>query len=500
MSHENIIHNRSSKLIIALLTCIAFCLLASPARAQYGGGKGEPDNPHLISEPWHMNAIGANPDDWGDHFKLTNDIDLGDYTGTSFNIIGSGWNAPFTGTFDGNGFRILNFTYGPTSTDDYKAIFGMVNAPDAEIKNLGLIGPDVTGGDNHSAALVARLVDGAISNCYVEDGSVSGGDFTGGLVADISWYGIMIKCHAATSVSGNWAVGGLVGINNGILTNCYAAGGVYGDNEIGGLVGRNEQDNGTISDCYSSGNVEGNTDVGGLVGCNNGGTILSCYAVGDATGNSGYAGGFIGANNGYSANQGIISNCYAIGDVLGNAVFAGGFAGSNMALPPVDAIISKCYSIGSVNGDTIFGGFLGWNNGTVEVSFWDKETSGLTSGVGTGSSSGFTGETRSAMQTAGTFTSAGWDFIWEDTNGSNDIWAICDGGDYPKLTWQFTIGDFDGDDDVDFADFASFAMHWREADSVYPCGGTDLTGDEQTGLDDLKQFTDNWVASVEQLF
>jgi hypothetical protein len=58
-----------------------------------------------------MNTIGlsSNSGDWDKHFKLMSDIDLGAYTGTQFNIIGS--IQSFTGTFDGNGHTISNFTY-----------------------------------------------------------------------------------------------------------------------------------------------------------------------------------------------------------------------------------------------------------------------------------------------------------------------------------------------------------------------------------------------------
>ncbi len=35
--------------------------------------------------------------------------------------------------------------------------------------------------------------------------------------------------------------------------------------------------------------------------------------------------------------------------------------------------------------------------------------------------------------------------------------ASVKGVDYPKLTWQFVIGDLDGDDDADLPAFAVFA-------------------------------------------
>jgi hypothetical protein len=46
------------------------------------------------------------------------------------------------------------------------------------------------------------------------------------------------------------------------------------------------------------------------------------------------------------------------------------------------------------------------------------------------------------MKTLSTFTDAGWDFFGETTNGTEDIWDIHEGTDYPRFTWQM-------DDDLD---------------------------------------------------
>ena len=46
------------------------------------------------------------------------------------------------------------------------------------------------------------------------------------------------------------------------------------------------------------------------------------------------------------------------------------------------------------------------------------------------------GKTTTEMQTATTFLEAGWDFIDEITNGTDDIWWIGEGNDYPRLWWE----------------------------------------------------------------
>ena len=40
------------------------------------------------------------------------------------------------------------------------------------------------------------------------------------------------------------------------------------------------------------------------------------------------------------------------------------------------------------------------------------------------------------MQAATTFLEAGWDFFNEAENGTDDIWWILDGQDYPRLWWE----------------------------------------------------------------
>jgi len=95
--------------------------IAAPAQAKYGGGTGGPNDPYLIFDANQMNAIGADSSDWDKHFKLMADIDLSAFTGTSFNIIGTGFweyhpfdpvfvTTPFTGVFDGNNHKMRRLT------------------------------------------------------------------------------------------------------------------------------------------------------------------------------------------------------------------------------------------------------------------------------------------------------------------------------------------------------------------------------------------------------
>jgi hypothetical protein len=73
---------------------------------------------------------------------------------------------------------------------------------------------------------------------------------------------------------------------------------------------------------------------------------------------------------------------------------------------------------------------VGSNNGGITSSFWDMETSGHAT------SDGGIGKTTTKMQTQSTFTDAGWDFLDEIKNGTEDIWWIREGQDYPRLWWE----------------------------------------------------------------
>ncbi|MHC4166965.1 MAG: GLUG motif-containing protein [Planctomycetota bacterium] len=348
-------------------------------------GTGTESDPYLIYTAEELNMVGQFPYAWDKHFKLMADIDLGGYTGEAFNIIGR-YSWPFTGVFDGNDKIISRFSY--TSPLAHSVgLFRSVKGESAQIKDLGLVDPNIDAGTGSAVgALVGGLSrGGAVSNCYAEGGSVRGSDYVGGLVGE-NW-GMITGCYATGSVSGeDWGIGGLAGINPGSITNCHASGSVSGTRNVGGLTGNSAD---AITNSYATGTVSGSDFVGGLVG----------------------------------RSWGSITDSYATGGVSGSTDI-GGLAGRSTHT------ITYCYSTGSVAGTSDFGGLVGAGNGTVIFSFWDTQTSGQPA------SDGGTPKTTAEMQTASTFLEAGWDFVDEMANGTEDIWWILEGQDYPRLWWE----------------------------------------------------------------
>jgi hypothetical protein len=360
-----------------------------PELPTFSGGTGEPDNPYLISTADELNSIGNTPELMASSFRLIADIDL---AGVDFCIVARQL-YPFRGTFDGDGYTISNFSY--TSAEaSCVGLFGYVVG--AEIRNLGLISPhlNVERGNYHGS-LVGCLDAGTITNCYVEAGSISGNLGVGGLVGRSDSGSTITDSYCTGAVAGSREVGGLLGANRGIVTNCWSTCGIEARNDTGGLVGDND---GSIMNSWSHAGVYGRDAVGGLVGRNAPGEIVNCYARGNVAGHW-YVGGLVGSNSERIGRlPGTIRNCYSATVVPTNSQ-SGGLVGNNMG-------------------------------GEVRDSFWDIETSGQTS------SYGGTPKTTAEMQSAGTFLDAGWDFVDETQNGTEDIWWILEGQDYPRLWWE----------------------------------------------------------------
>ncbi len=208
------------------------------------------------------------------------------------------------------------------------------------------------------------------------------------------------------NITGDEYVGGLAGYNFGKISNSYATGRVRGTTYVGGLVGRNND--GTIKNSYATGSVDGRYFVGGLVGANyNYGTIKNSYATGRVDGSS-HIGGLVGVN------YGEIIDSYATGRVAGSSsAYVGGLVGINYER------IRDSYATGSVSGYYRVGGLVGNNDdGTITESYWDKQTSGQTNGVGFGDDTGVTGLTTEQFADSSYF-STWYSGFWQLGGGSS---------------------------------------------------------------------------------
>ncbi|MBR3439143.1 MAG: hypothetical protein IKH13_06550, partial [Clostridia bacterium] len=333
----------------------------------------------------------------------------------------------FTGTFDGQGYKIIGLSNAEAEDKDDSGLFGFIGES-GSVKNVRLENACFEGS---KIGGIAHKNNGTIQNCSF-DGSIGGNDDSGISAGGIAHEnnGTIISCSFGGSIMSNDVVGGIAYENNGTITGCYCAGTVTGYISVGGIAGDNH---GTITDCYNTGKItsdnNGSNDTGGISGAN-AGTIESCYNTGSVTGNENVSG-----IAGWNTNSGKVSNCYNTGSITGNgdSGSVGGIVGyMNTNNPAWVTTVTNCYSAGSVTatGENAYaGGVLGTNDScTVENCYYDNEKCTLAKAVGNTDDT----ETVKGLTTA---EMTGTDALTNLVGFSANDWTAVEDG-YPVLKWQ----------------------------------------------------------------
>jgi FlaG/FlaF family flagellin (archaellin) len=285
-----------------------------------------------------LSSIRTAPDD---SYKLIRDIDASKT---------NSWNSGFdpildcTGgdtTLDGNGHKISNLTI--TNSSDCTGLFGSMGSNGA-IKDITLEDISVTG-EKYTGGLIGENNGGDVSNVNV-GGSISGEDQTGGLIGNNS--GSITEVQVDADVSGDAYTGGVFGVNYDVVSESNSAGETSGEKLVGGIVGYNS---GTVEDTSATGKVTASQSwVGGLIGQSNG-TITNSYSESSVTG-SNQVGGLVGRLHSSSSS---LSGSYATGTVNGSGNFVGGLVGY------LQGSITDAYSEGETNANKYVGGLVGYS-------------------------------------------------------------------------------------------------------------------------------------------
>lgn len=352
-------------------------------------------------------------------------------------------------------------------------------------------------GDNYGKGVIANCT----ADCTVTGSS--GSTDLGGLVGENETPAVITACRAEGTITGGEVLGGLIGRNSGTINRSLSSALVTGPDTLstfGGLIGYNS---GTITKSCALGSVQGGTsttNLGGLAGFNStGGSITSCYSTAAVSGgNSAFR---IGGLIGYIAG-GSVADCYSGGTVSGGApsYYLGGLVGY---FNSGTATVNNCFATGAVSGQTgslYLGGLIGvFVTGTLSNSFWDTQTTLMTSAAGAsaGTSLNVLGKTTEEMKTQSTYTAYGWDYLDETTNGFAATWRMCvDHVNYPKLTWQhIQIGDFACPDGSNTDDLRRLGEDWLLSYST-DLFGADATGDKSVNLNDLAILAVHWLEGI----
>jgi len=165
---------------LCLSSLIAVYLLTSCVFG-YSGGKGTPLEPYEIAVPQDLVDLGKDPANYDKWFVQTADIDMNKTDITKISPIGN-FEVPFEGVYDGGNHIILDFRCF-SSNVTCSGLFGHLAGQNTEVKNLGLVNPTVDAGTGFCVgSLVGCLANGRVSSCFVENGSVKGGQYVGGLI------------------------------------------------------------------------------------------------------------------------------------------------------------------------------------------------------------------------------------------------------------------------------------------------------------------------------
>jgi hypothetical protein len=452
-------------------------------------GNGTVSNPFILENYDDLMEFRSNSALRIGNYSLKSDVDLtGEIYSEAFIL------EDFRGSFAGNGHVVSGLNIEGAGNVGFFSKLEHASVGNLVLQNLSVSGT----GDYIGGLAGSSGSDVIIEDCNIESGHILGNAGLVGLN-----YGVIRNCHSIDVwVEGIDVAGGLVGDNRGIITDSSASGTVVGGFLTGGLVGTSiGGDQGSISgggyveNCWSSCNVQtlgidsrGNSGAGGLIGRSYS-DISQCYAIGMVTGVD-YVGGLIGFI-GYHVNA---YDSYTRSDVTGTGQYVGGFCGAANG----GNTIANCYSAGSVSGTTQYiGGFVGGDVfGALlpdyQSCFWniDKNSDKFGIGDGTRSDPNVIGETTANMQSKAIYLE--WDFIDDPNDGTEDIWAICEGTNYPRLTWQIPAGDYLCPDGVALEDYSFFAQHWLQTD-YGTAEGAELTGDGFVGIDDLLALTDYWL-------
>ena|GEM_PF-2951760 len=175
-------------------------------------GAGTQSNPYIIETPADLQAIQNN---LSAYYELANDIDM---AGVQWTPIAPDSTNRFTGTIDGKGHKIINFTINDT-TKDQQAFIVWTNAG-ATFKNIGFENAYVKG-RNYNCIFVARPYMAVFENCYVQ-GRVEGTSYNAGF-SYASSSTTYRNCFVDVTVTGSYA-GAFVSVDNSksSFERCYS--------------------------------------------------------------------------------------------------------------------------------------------------------------------------------------------------------------------------------------------------------------------------------------
>ena len=338
-------------------TPVTISVLAAPSRDEEGN--------YLIASVDDLTWFAAQVNQRGNvsyKAKQTADLDL---SGLAVTPIGNSTSKAFTGTYDGNGYKI---TYSASTSFVCDNGYGLVAVlgDNGTVKNVTTTG-ELAVSQIYGAA-IAGYVTGAgatVENCTNQAAITANQGYAGAIVGSLTGANSTIKnCTNEGAIStNNSPVGGIVGNVNVVatITGCTNKGDLTSTAvyyySIGGITGGCSK--ATISQCINDGDITATCAAAGIsASLSNGGVISQCANHGAVTSTKSGAAGIVKT---ISDAETSVTDCYNMGSITstdnssttGVSGIVGDYSGFKSG-----ATITNCYNAGTITGEKVNNGAL----------------------------------------------------------------------------------------------------------------------------------------------
>lgn len=364
--------------------------------AAFSGGEGSVEDPYIINNvadyKEFIQKCATDPAFLAKNYKQTADIDL--KSSWAFEPVGTE-DAPFSGSYDGNGYKLIGGTYKTQDNGEPTAMFSYTDG--ATLKAICLTGWDLTSKVQYLGGIAAIAKNTTFTNCtwngkLHQSAKAEMAGFES--VTDNANFGIVggiaafaqgctfTECTFDGQISATGkCIGGITGYaRNSTVTKCTAtvASEVYTAYHCAGSIAGAMTQNSTVSECSTAGKTAAFDHCGGIVGYLQNGTVEKSVVSSSAmiSGRQYNIGAVVGVLMPKDQETATIDRCTAYADVTGQYC-VGGIAGHIDGNDNGGKVnITNCTYKGGIlsatgtNGSkySLIGGIVGWITHTNTVA------------------------------------------------------------------------------------------------------------------------------------
>lgn len=219
-------------------------------------GDGTEARPYQITSTkeleWFRDTVNAG--ETGICVELMDTLNFKDETGWTWTPIGNGAGKAYTGTFNGNGYKIsMQYAVAPGDMTEGWGLFGSIGN-DGKVQDLDIyLSYFGWGGKAFSiseSGMLAAYNSGTIERCTATSNKINVSSDVGLLVYQNN--GTIQDCWTklGTVMGGGNLIGGVAYTNNGHIKNCFFNGGFKGDYLNNHTIAFEKGNSGSIANCY----------------------------------------------------------------------------------------------------------------------------------------------------------------------------------------------------------------------------------------------------------